>query len=131
MEPQELNGLSTLALAQVGDAVFELMVRTRLCAQGTATARKLHARRVRLVSAPAQSAMARRLTDALTGEEQAVFLRGRNTQVTQIPRAASRQEYQAATALETLWGWLWLSGQTERLEELFALACSAEGGAPS
>ena len=126
MDQTALNAVSTLALAQVGDAVFELMVRTRLCAGGTQTARKLHSRRVRLVAAPAQAAMAGRLAEILTGEERAVFTRGRNTQASQIPQAATRREYQAATALEALWGWLWLSGQTERLEELFGLAM--EGG---
>lgn len=126
MEPNALTALSTLTLAQVGDAVFELMVRTRLCAEGTHTARNLHKRRVRLVAAPAQAVMAGRLNALLTDEERAVFTRGRNTQVTSIPQAATRREYQAATALEALWGWLWLSGQTERLEELFAFAI--EGG---
>ncbi|MCL2030144.1 MAG: ribonuclease III [Oscillospiraceae bacterium] len=121
-----LSALSTLALAQVGDAAFELMVRTRLCAAGTRTAQRLHARRVRLVAAPAQAAMAARLETALSGEERAVFTRGRNARAAQVPQAATRREYQAATALETLWGWLWLSGQTERLEELFDLAM--EGG---
>jgi ribonuclease-3 family protein len=128
MDPNALSGLSTLALAQVGDAVFELMVRTRLCADGTQTARRLHANRVRLVAAPAQAAMAGRLDAALTDEERAVFARGRNTRTAQIPQAATRREYQASTALEALWGWLWLSGRPERLEELFALVM--EGGKP-
>lgn len=122
MNEIEINGLSVLALAQVGDAVFELMVRTRLCQNGTATAKNLHARRVKMVSASAQSEAATRLLDALTPAEAAIYQRGRNTQVGHIPRAATRRQYQTATALETLWGWLWLTGQTSRLEELLTLA---------
>lgn len=126
MNEHEIGALSVLALAQVGDAVYELMVRTRLCQQGTATARNLHAHRVKMVSASAQSRAAVHLLGALTEAEAAVYQRGRNTQVGHIPRAATRRQYQAATALEALWGWLWLSGQTARLEELLTLALESE-----
>ncbi|MDR1736808.1 MAG: ribonuclease III [Oscillospiraceae bacterium] len=121
MGAAEINALSVLALAQVGDAVFELMVRTRLCQSGTATARAMHLKRVRVVSAGAQSAAADKLRGSLTDEEAAVYARGRNTRVGHIPRAATRKQYQAATALEALWGWLWLTGRAERLETLFEL----------
>ena len=75
MSGNELGALSVLALAQVGDAVFELMVRTRLCQEGTHTARKMHDRRVRLVSAPAQSETAGRLLGVLTEAEAALYKR--------------------------------------------------------
>ena len=118
----QLGALSTLALAQVGDAVFELMTRTALCQGGTLTAKVMHRCRVQLVSAPAQERAAALIIPLLTPEETAVFMRGRNTQVTHVPSSATREQYQAATALEALFGWLWLAGNRARLEELYAAA---------
>ena len=118
---RELHPLSTLALAHVGDGVFELMVRVKLCLSGHPTAAKLHRRTVAHVRAGAQAQYARLLWDMLREEERAVFLRGRNTETHTQPQAATREEYSQATALETLWGWLYLTGRQDRLEELFAL----------
>ncbi len=120
LNENELRNLSTLSIAQVGDAVFELMVRTSLCEGGGATAKMMHKNRVKSVNAAAQAALAKRLLPHITEAEQAVYNRGRNTQVGSVPHRASREEYQTATALETLWGWLWLTGQQERLMELWS-----------
>ncbi len=117
---KELHTMSTLALAHVGDGVFDLMVRTRLSLSGHLTAAKLHRETVSRVRAGAQAGYARALLDMLNDEERAVFLRGRNTETRSIPASSTREEYQLATALEALWGYLYLTGRTERLEELFA-----------
>lgn len=112
---------SSLALAHLGDSVFELMVRSWLCTRGPSNVKKLHKATVGYVAAPAQAAMAQKILPLLTQEEADVFRRGRNTAPHSVPRAASREEYQTATALEALFGWLYLQGQTQRLNELFAI----------
>lgn len=117
--PDSLRAISSVGLAHVGDAVFEILVRTWLCAHGRATGRGLHQAAVRLVCAESQAERAERILPTLTQEETAVFRRGRNAQVHTVPGHASRAQYGEATALETLLGWLYLSGQRERINELF------------
>ena len=112
---------SSLALAHLGDSVFELMVRSWLCTRGPSNVKKLHKATVGYVAAPAQASMAQKILPLLTQEEADVFRRGRNTAPHSVPRAASREEYQTATALEALFGWLYLQGKTQRLNELFAI----------
>ena len=94
-------------------------MRTYLCAHGKATGKGLHRATVQLVCAPEQARRAQRILPLLTEEEQEVYRRGRNAHVHSIPQHASRTEYQQATALEELLGWLYLSGHTERINELF------------
>ena len=120
-EPDEIRAVSSLGLAHLGDGIFELMVRSWLVLHGKATSRGLHKATVHFVAAPAQAAMAKKLEGVLTEEEQDVFRRGRNTSPHTIPKAASREEYQTATALEALFGYLYLQGRTDRLNELFTL----------
>ena len=115
-----LLSLSTLGLAHLGDGVYELMVRSWLVLHGRAKARDLHKATVQYVSAPAQAERFVRIRPLLSEEEDDVFRRGRNTAPHSIPKAASRAQYQTATGLEALFGWLYLQGQTERLNELFA-----------
>ena len=103
----------------MGDGVYELLVRTWLCAHGKATGKGLHRATVALVCAPEQARRAERILPTLTEEEQEVFRRGRNAHVHSIPQHASRAEYQQATALEALLGWLYLHGRRERINELF------------
>ena len=119
--PDEIRAISNLGLAHVGDGVFELMVRSWLCLHGKATNRGLHKATVKYVSAPAQAKAAENILPLLTQEEADVFRRGRNTSPHTVPKAASREEYQAATAVEALFGHLWLKGETERLNELFEI----------
>jgi ribonuclease-3 family protein len=121
MEQEKLGAISNLGLAHLGDAVFELMVRSWLCLRGKATAKGLHKAAVRYVAAPAQAKAAEKILPVLTQEEQDVFRRGRNASPHSIPQNASRAEYQAATALEALFGWLYLQGRNDRLNELFGL----------
>ena len=115
-----IREISSIGLAHLGDAVFELLVRTYLCAHGKATGKGLHRATVELVRAPAQAAAAEKILPMLTEAEQAVFRRGRNANVQSIPKNASRAQYQQATALEALLGWLYLRGEKGRIEELFA-----------
>lgn len=116
----EIRAISSIGLAHLGDAVFELLVRTYLCAHGKATGKGLHRATVELVRAPAQATAAEKILPMLTEAEQAVFRRGRNANVQSIPKNASRAQYQQATALEALLGWLYLRGEKGRIEELFA-----------
>ena len=118
--PEQISGLSNLALAHLGDGVYELMVRSYLCLHGKSTNKGLHRATVALVSAPAQAQLARKITEELTEEEQAVFRRGRNASPHTIPQHASREDYQTATALEALFGYLYLKGNTQRLATLFS-----------
>ena len=115
----QLHGVSAIGLAHMGDAVFEILVRTWLCAHGKATGRGLHQATVQLVCAESQAEKARRILPLLTQEELAVFKRGRNAQVHTVPGHASRAQYGEATALEALLGWLWLKGRGERVNQLF------------
>ena len=115
----DIRAISSIGLAHIGDGVYELLVRTYLCAHGKATGKGLHRATVQLVCAPEQARRAQRILPLLTEEEQEVYRRGRNAHVHSIPQHASRSEYQQATALEALLGWLYLSGRRERINELF------------
>lgn len=122
---EQLLNISGLGLAHLGDGVFEVMVRAFLCMHGKVNAKELHRATVEYVSAPAQAELAERILPLLSREERDVFRRGRNTAPHAIPKAASRAEYQMATALEALFGWLYLRGETQRLNELFSAAMDA------
>ncbi len=115
----DIRAISSIGLAHIGDGVYELLVRTYLCAHGKATGKGLHRATVQLVCAPEQARRAQRILPLLTEEEQEVYRRGRNAHVHSIPQHASRTEYQQATALEALLGWLYLGGRRERINELF------------
>ncbi len=117
----EVRAISSIGLAHLGDAVYELLVRTWLCAHGKATGKGLHRATVELVCAPTQAVRAERIRGMLTEEELAVFRRGRNANVHTIPKNASRAQYAEATALEALFGWLYLHGRKERINALFAV----------
>jgi len=115
----QLRSISSIGLAHVGDGVYELLVRTWLCAHGKATGRGLHRSAIVLVCAESQARRAGAILPLLTEEELAVFRRGRNAQVHTVPNHASRAQYGEATALEALFGWLYLKGEQDRVNELF------------
>ena len=117
--PDQLRAISSVGLAHIGDAVFEILARTWLCAHGKATGKGLHQAAIRLVCAESQARRAERILPLLTEAEAAVFRRGRNAQVHTVPNHASRAQYGEATALEALLGWLYLSGQRDRVNQLF------------
>lgn len=125
MNITEANAVSMLGLAHVGDGVYELLTRTMLCSKGHTGVADLHRRTVAIVNAPAQAKAAERMLPLLTSEEMAVYKRGRNTKVNSIPQKADIGQYHAATGLEALFGWLYLLGRTERINELYA-ACVEE-----
>ena len=118
-ERDTLLNLSSLGLAHLGDSVFEVMVRSWLILHGKAKAKDLHRSTIQYVAAPAQAKLLQRILPLLTPEEEDAFRRGRNTAPHSVPKAASRGDYQAATGLEALFGWLYLQGRTQRLNELF------------
>lgn len=118
--PQQLNAMSALALAHIGDAVFELLVRTKLCTDGYTRNGNLHRETVERVCAPAQAALVDRLLPLLTPDELAFYRRGRNAHVHGVPKNATHTQYARATGLEALFGALYLAGAAKRAEELFA-----------
>jgi len=117
----DIRAISSIGLAHLGDAVYELLVRTWLCAHGKATGKGLHRATVELVRAQAQAERGDRILPVLTEEELAVYRRGRNAHVNTVPHSASRTDYLKATALECLFGWLYLRGERKRINRLFAM----------
>lgn len=113
--------MSSIALAHLGDAVYELLVRSYLCVHGKATGKTLHRSTVALVNAAKQAELAESVIPLLTEAEMTVFRRGRNSNVHSIPHNADRAEYQKATALEALFGYLFLRNEKARLNELFEI----------
>lgn len=126
MTPAQVNAMTNLGLAHIGDGVYELLVRTYLCAQGNKTVLKLHRDTVELVKAPAQARFAEKLKPILTDEEKDYFRRGKNAHTHGAPKSATPKEYALATGLETLFGALYLLGRRDRLNELFYYIMSEE-----
>ena len=114
-----IKDISAPALAYLGDCVIELMVRRRLVLSGLSSSKSLNAKALEYVRASAQSEAMKNIIDILTEEEEAYFRRGRNIGHTNTPKNATVGQYRAATGMETLFGYLYLTGQTERAEELF------------
>ena len=125
LNEDEIRAISSIGLAHLGDAVYELLVRTYLCVHGKATGKGLHRATIALVCAQSQSRFADLLLPSLTEEVTAVFKRGRNANVHTIPHSADRAEYQKATGLEALFGYLYLQNRHERINELFDLMMEA------
>lgn len=126
MTALDASKLSMLALAHVGDAVYELLTRTMLCTRANSSVAQLHKQTVSYVNAPAQARAAEKILPLLDAEEASVYRRGRNAKVNSVPHNADIGQYHAATGLEALFGWLYLQGRTERVEELFRAIMEAE-----
>ena len=126
LDPPEIGAMSNLALAHIGDCVYELLVRSYLVGHRKLTNRELHSDTVRYVSAPAQAEAMKRLLPLLDEEEKAVYRRGRNTRVNSVPKHAGVGAYHAATGLECLFGYLFLRGRRDRVNELFAAVVAEE-----
>lgn len=112
--------LSPLTLAFVGDTVFDLLVRSELVCEANRPVDSLHKSAAKRVCASAQSASIKAIMPMLSEEEESIFKRGRNAKTGGIPKNQSSADYHYATGLEALFGWLYLSGKTERINELFA-----------
>ncbi len=113
--------LSPLNLAFIGDCVYEILVRESLVADANRPVNDLHRESVKFVSAKAQTAAYEKIKDLLTEEESAVFKRGRNAKVGHNPKSATQGEYHTATGVEALFGYLYLTDNTERIKELFGI----------
>ena len=115
----EINRFSNLSLAHIGDSVFELLCRSYLCKKGAQNVGSLHRDTVKLVNATAQAAFADKMLPLLTETELSYYRRGKNAHVHAVPRGASPADYQKATGLEAMFGYLHLSGQDPRANEIF------------
>ena len=118
---QQVDAISNLGLAHMGDGVYEVLCRSYLCARGGLTVGKLHKDTVSLVRAPAQAAFADKLLPRLNEEELGYYRRGKNSHVHAVPKGATREQYAKATGVEALFGALWRLGRTDRAIELFNL----------
>lgn len=118
---EQLQTISVLGLAHIGDGVYELLVRTWLCANGKTTSKGLHKETVSYVRAPAQARAVEKIMEKLSDAEQAVYKRGRNAKVNSVPKNANISDYHSATGLETLFGFLYLRGERDRINEIFGL----------
>lgn len=117
LSPEEARRMNSLALAYIGDAVFEVMVREYLVINNTElSAHKLHMKAISYVKANAQCGFIRDLESYLTDEETGVFKKGRNTKSPTMPKNASISDYRSATGFEALIGYLYISGQIDRLQ---------------
>ncbi|WP_283128905.1 Mini-ribonuclease 3 [Allofournierella massiliensis] len=117
----DIREQSPLNLAFVGDGVFELLVRQRLVERTRLVPGKLHAACVKYVSAKGQNRALAAIEDQLTEAEQAVLRRGKNASKATVAKHATPQEYRASTGFEALFGWLYLTGQNQRIQKLFDL----------
>ena len=117
-EIEEVNQMSPLTWAYVGDCVYELYIRTKLVDTTRLKPHELHVKSVKYVKAQAQAETLKKLETILTEEEKEIVRRGRNTQTHHIAKNASVQDYMYATAFEALIGYLYLTKQDERLVEI-------------
>ena len=127
LEQRDPNGYSPLVLAYLGDAVYELVIRTRVVNRGNTQVNKMHRMTAGLVKAEAQAKMYMLLEEELTEEEQAVYRRGRNAKSATMAKHATMRDYRMATGFEALMGWLYLNGRLERLTELVSLGLKKMG----
>lgn len=116
--------LSPLNLAFVGDTVFDLFVREKLVCQANRPVNKLHNKATEMVRASAQAQAMHKIMEYLSEEELAVFKRGRNAHTNHKAKSAEAGEYHYATGLESLFGYLYLTGNIDRLRELFDIIAS-------
>lgn len=118
---REANSYSPLTLAFLGDSVYDTLVREHLLRQANMPVAKLHSAKIKLVCAEFQSKAYDLVTEVLTEHELVVLKRGRNATGNTVPKHADAAEYRRATALECLFGYLYLTGGNERIRELFEL----------
>lgn len=121
-------GMSGLSLAFVGDAVYEVMVRTLVLSRGDARVQTLHSRAIDYVNASFQAQAADRLAPMLTENEISVYRRGRNAPSAHTPKNKTEAEYHKATGFEALVGYLWLKKDFKRLSSLFSAVIAESDG---
>ena len=126
MDDRTLNAVPTLNLAFIGDGVYDLLVREHLVKTSSAHVGELNHRKVSMVNCKSQAAYVKELLPLLSEEEAEVYKRGRNTKVNSASKYSTLSDYHAATGLEALFGWLYLKGRQERINELFAQIISSD-----
>ncbi len=126
----DIRTYSPLALAYIGDAIYDLVIRTIVVERGNTSANKLHRKTVNYVNARVQAQMIEALMDELTEEEQVIYKRGRNAKSYTTAKNASVIEYRKATGFEALCGYLYLTGKQERMLALVkrAIGLVVDGG---
>lgn len=122
VKPGDLSTYSPLALAYVGDAVFDLYIRTLILSRGNAPVHKLHKQSVAFVKAKAQSDIIHKLLDRLDPDEQNAVKRGRNAKSGTVPKNTDIADYKYATGFETLLGYLYIRQDFDRLMEVLRLS---------
>ena len=123
-----LNTCSSASLAYLGDCALEICVRKYLvCERGLSSSAKLNKAALEFVTAPKQAEAMKKILPHLNEIEENYFRRGRNMGHSNVPKRATVSEYRAATGMETLFGYLHLTGQTERIKELFSMAYLQNG----
>ena len=115
----EVNMVSPLTWAYVGDCVYELYIRTELINKTNLKPHKLHIESIKYVKAQAQAEFLKKIYDDLTEEEKEIIRRGRNAENHHLPKNCNIQDYMYATAFEALIGYLYLTKQNKRLREIF------------
>ncbi|MCD8197963.1 MAG: ribonuclease III [Lachnospiraceae bacterium] len=126
----DIRTYSPATLAYIGDAIYDLIIRTILVERGNRSANSLHKEASAYVKASAQSALVDVLLDELSEEEQQYFRRGRNAHPASMAKNASMRDYRRATGFETLMGYLYLTHQTKRMIDLIKLGLERTGGTP-
>ncbi len=123
----DVRAYSPLTLAYIGDAIYDLVIRTVVVERANRAANELHKRTVKYVQAGVQAAMIEALSEELTEDEVAVYKRGRNAKSHTSAKNASIQDYRKATGFEALMGFLYLTGQTDRMLYLIRMGIEKTG----
>lgn len=126
LKDSDIRMYNPLVLAYVGDSVYDTFIRTMLVSGGSIQVDKLHKRAIKYVQAKAQADTIERLSSILTEDEVELVRRGRNTKSGTVPKNADINDYRYATGFEALIGYLYLTGNTKRLMELFEMICKME-----
>lgn len=121
LESQDIRAYSPLTLAYIGDAIYDLYIRTILVSRGNKQANKLHKEASSLVKAPTQSKMIEVLEPLFTKEEESVYKRGRNAKSYTTAKNATMGEYRRATGFEAVMGYLYLTDQNNRMIDLIKI----------
>lgn len=127
IERKNPNEYSPLALAYIGDAIYEVVIRTLVMSRGSVQLNKMHNKTASLVKADAQAKLYMSIEESLTEEEKAIYRRGRNAHSGTMPKHATMKDYRMATGFEALMGYLYLSENMERVTELCAMGLKAIG----
>ena len=121
MTKAQIDAISNLGLAHMGDCVYEMLVRSYLCAEGNKTVAQLHKQTITMVKATYQAAFVDKMLPLLSEDEMTYYRRGKNSHVHAVPKSATPAQYAKATGLEAMFGYLFLSGQKNRANEIFNL----------